>query len=256
MERVELTDGQWRLVEPLPPPERAGPGRPSRGSRTIVDVILWVHRTGSPWRDLPKAFGPWRSAWTRFDRWARAGVWQRALERLARRRDCRVYMVDGSIARAHQHASGARRMPGCQAIGRSRGGPSTKLHAIVEARGLPVEVLITPGQTSDYERAEALIEGRAGEAVIADRGYDADRVVELIERQGSKAVIPPHRHRCTKPRAFDAQLYRLRHRVEFFSNGLKRFRRVATRYDKTARNYLVMVQLGCIRIWTRFEDAL
>jgi transposase len=144
---------------------------------------------------------------------------------------------------------------GCQAIGRSRGGPGTKLHAIAEARGLPVEVVITPGQTSDYEPAEALIEGRAGEAVIADRGYDADRVIDLIERQGSEAVIPPRRHRCTKPRAFDAALYRLRHRIEFFFNRLKQFRRVATRYDKTARNYLAVVQLGCIRIWTRFEDA-
>ena len=73
----------------------------------MLNAILWVHRTGSPWRDLPKGFGPWQSAWTRFDRWARAGVWQRALERLARRRDCRVYMVDSSIARAHQHAAGA-----------------------------------------------------------------------------------------------------------------------------------------------------
>ncbi len=143
---------------------------------------------------------------------------------------------------------------GCQAIGRSRGGPSTKLHAIVEARGLAVEVVITPGQASDYGPAEALIEGRAGEAVIADRGYDADRVIDLIERQGSESVIPPRKHRCTKPRAFDAAVYRQRHRIEFF-NRLKQFRRVATRYDKTARNYLAMVQIGCLRIWTRFEDA-
>jgi len=83
MDRIELTDGQWRLVESLLPPERGRPGRPSRSNRGMVNAILWVHRTGSPWRDLPKAFGPWQSAWTRFDRWARAGVWQRALERLA-----------------------------------------------------------------------------------------------------------------------------------------------------------------------------
>ncbi len=75
----------------------------------MVNAILWVHRTGSPWRDLPSAYGPWQSAWTRLDRWARAGVWQRALESLARRRDCRVYMVDSSIVRAHQHAAGAKR---------------------------------------------------------------------------------------------------------------------------------------------------
>ena len=116
-------------------------------------------------------------------------------------------------------------------------------------------MVVTPGQTSDYVPAEALIEGRAGDAVIADRGYDADRVIDLIERQGSKAVIPPRRHCCTKPRTFDAALYRLRHRVEFFFNRLKRLRRVVTRYDKTARNYLAMVYIGCIRIWTRLETA-
>ena len=255
MERVELTDGQCRVIEPLLPSERGRPGRPSRGNRTMVNAILWVHRTGSPWRDLPKAFGPWRSAWTRFDRWARAGVWQSALERLARRRDCRLYMVDSSIVRAHQHASGARRTFGCQAIGRSRGGSNPKLHIIVEARGLPVEVVVTPGQVSDYGPAEALIEGRAGEAVIADRGYDADRLIDIIERQGSAAVIPPRKHRCTKPRTFDAVLYRERHRVEFFFNRLKQFRRVATRYEKTARNYLAMVHIGRLRIWARFAAA-
>ncbi len=116
-------------------------------------------------------------------------------------------------------------------------------------------MVVTPGQTSDYVPAEALIEGRAGEAVIADRGYDADRVIDLIERQGSEAVIPPRKHRCTKRRCFDAVLYRQRHRVEFFFNKLKQFRRVATRYEKTARNYVAMVQIGCIRIWARAEAA-
>ncbi len=183
MARVELADGQWRLIEPLLPPERGRPGRPSRSNWDMLNAILWMHRTGSPWRDLPEGLGPWRSAWTRFDRWARAGMRQRALEHLARR-DRRVYMVDSSIARAHQHAAGSKKALGCQGIGRSRGGPSTKLHTIVEARGLPVEVLVTPGQTSDYVPAEALIEGRAGDAVIADKGYDADRAIGLIERQG------------------------------------------------------------------------
>ncbi len=108
MDRTELTDGQWRLVEPLLPLEHGRPGRPSRSNREMVNAILWVHRTGSPWRDMPERFGPWQSAWTRFDRWVRADVWQRALERLARRRDCRVYMIDSSIVRAHQHAAGAK----------------------------------------------------------------------------------------------------------------------------------------------------
>jgi transposase len=150
---------------------------------------------------------------------------------------------------------GRKKALGCQAIGRSRGGPGTKLHAVVEARGLPVEIAVTPGQASDYGPAEALLEGKAVDAVIADRGYDADRLIDLIERQGSQAVIPPRTHRSTKPRAFDAVLYRERRRIEFFFNRLKQFRRIATRYDKTARNYLAMVHIGCIRIWAKSEAA-
>jgi transposase len=115
--------------------------------------------------------------------------------------------------------------------------------------------VVTPGQVGDHEQAEALIEGRAGDAVIADKGYDADRVIDLIERQGSQAIIPPRRHRCAKPRTFDAALYRLRHRVEFFFSRLKQFRRVATRHEKTARNHLAMVQIGRIRIWAKSEAA-
>lgn len=139
MARIELTDGQWRLVEPLLPPERGRPGRPSRSNRAMVDAILWVHRTGSPWRDLPKWFGPWQSAWTRFDRWARAGVWQRALERLARRRDCRFYMVDSSIARAHQHAAGAQkrsaaRRSAARAAGRARSSTPSSRRAACRSR--------------------------------------------------------------------------------------------------------------------------
>ncbi len=216
----------------------------------MVNAILWVHRTGSPWRDLPEGFGPWQSAWTRFDRWARAGVWQRAG---APRAAARLPGLHGrQFDRPRPPARGGRsKALGCQAIGRSRGGPGTKLHAIVEARGLPVEVVVTPGQVSDHDPAGALIEGRAGEALIADRGYDADRVIDLIERQGSKAVIPPRKHRCTKPRAFDAALYRQRHRIEFFFNRLKQFRRVATRYEKRAANHLAMLRLAAVVLWLK-----
>ncbi len=117
--RVELADGQWRLIEPLLPPERGRPGRPSRSNWDMLNAILWMHRTGSPWRDLPEGLGPWRSAWTRFDRWARAGMRQRALEHLARR-DRRVYMVDSSIARppARSGKQKGARLPGDRPLAR------------------------------------------------------------------------------------------------------------------------------------------
>lgn len=153
-----------------------------------------------------------------------------ALERPALRRDRRPPMVDSALARAHPRAAGATgaRLPGSEALprtGRSRGGPGTRLHAVVEARGRPVEGVVTPGQASDHGPAEAPIGGRAGGATIAGRGYDADRLAERTERRGSRAALPPRSHRSAKPRALDAAPDRPRHRIEFFCNRPKHFRR-------------------------------
>jgi|SRR5690554_2845861 len=114
--RLELTEEQWeRLLPLLPPRNHARGGRPSKDHRLVVEGISWLHRTGSPWRDLPERFGPWQSIATRFYRWSRQGVWQRVLHELQRQADeegnfdwSRHY-VDGSSVRAHQHAAGAKR---------------------------------------------------------------------------------------------------------------------------------------------------
>ena len=101
---------------------------------------------------------------------------------------------------------------------------------------------------SDFAPALDLLDGKFGAAIIADRGYDSDRVVRLVEAQGSRAVIPPRRHWSGR-REFDRELYRLRHRVEFCFNRLKRHRRVATRYEKLATHYLGMVLLASALLW-------
>ena len=130
-----------------------------------------------------------------------------------------------------------------QALGRSRGGLSTKIHAVTDARGRPVDLRLTGGQVSDSVPALDLLEGEFGAAIVADGGYDSDRVVSLVEAQGSRAAIPP-RPRRTGRREFDRDPYRLRHRIEFCSDRLKRHRRIATRHEKLAAHYLGMVQLA------------
>lgn len=133
-------------------------------------------------------------------------------------------------------------------MGKSRGGLSTKIHAAVDALGNPVRLLLTPGQASEYGQAQALIEGFIPEAVLADKGYDSDAFIDAIQRKGAEAVIPSRKNRL-KPRQLDRHLYKARNLVERFFQKLKQFRRIATRYERLARNYQSMLSLVSVVIW-------
>jgi transposase len=132
-------------------------------------------------------------------------------------------------------------------LGRSRGGFSTKVHVAVNGLGLPVELQLTPGQQADVRQAAALLEGHQPAVVIADKGYDSDALIGTIHANGAEAVIPPRKNR-TRERGYDRHLYKERNLVERFLNRIKRCRRVATRYEKTARNYLAFVQVAAIMV--------
>src|ERR1700730_724002 len=163
------------------------------------------------------------------------------------RRRQRIQMIDASIVRAHQHSSGARKKNGPQAIGRSRGGLTTKIHALVDAMGNPVGLMLTHGQDHDLTCAEPLIENPDPEALIGDKAYDADPFVETLTQRGITPVIPPKANRNIK-RECDFALYCERNLIERFFNLLKHFRAIATRYDKLARNFLAGVQLAAVTI--------
>ena len=126
---------------------------------------------------------------------------------------------------------------------------------MVDARGLPVRFVLTPGQASDKTTLPRLIEGLPlARDVVADRGYDARAVLELIAEHGSQPHIPTQRDRHVQ-RSVDPKLYRQRNLVERFFNKLKHFRRIATRYDKLARNFLAAVALASIRLWLRRYES-
>ena len=115
MKRGELTNSQWERLEPLLPPQNPQTGRPAHDHRTIINGILWILRTGAPWRDLPTRYGPWRTVASRFYRWQRAGVWQQLFDTLRQQADADgrlnglLHFVDSTIIRAHQHAAGAKK---------------------------------------------------------------------------------------------------------------------------------------------------
>ena len=161
-ERGELADGAWAQIAPLMPENGRRGGR-WRNHREVVNGILWKLRTGAPWRDLPERYGPWQTCYDRFSRRRRDGTWDRLLSHAQARSDEVgevewLVSVDSTVARAHQHAAGARRKPSREdskrggfhppdeARGRSRGDLSTKLHLSCDGKGRPLSVVVTPGQ--------------------------------------------------------------------------------------------------------------
>ncbi len=140
-------------------------------------------------------------------------------------------------------------------MGRSRGGLTTKIHALVDAKGLPFRFELTPGQAHDSQAAATLLDDlQADSFVLGDKAYDADWIRRQIEAQDAAANIPD-RNNAKQGHAFSPTLYRERNRVERFFNRLKHCRRIATRYDKLAANYLAMIKLATIRIWLRAYES-
>lgn len=141
-------------------------------------------------------------------------------------------------------------------MGRSRGGLTTKIHALVDAEGLPIALKLTEGQAHDgrsgRDMLDALVEGQT---LLADRAYDSDELRDSLRSRGAWANIKPMPNRKNVP-PFSRFLYRYRNLVERFFNKIKHYRAVATRYDKRADNFLAGVKLASIRIWMRFNESI
>jgi transposase len=269
MARHELTDEQWERLQSLLPPRKPHTGRPNKDHRIVINAILWLLRTGAPWRDLPERYGSWKTVASRFYRWQRAEIWHHILQSLqqeaaaAGKLDWRLHHVDGTIVRAHQHAAGARRPKDTEhpdeALGRSQGGFSTKIYLRAEGGGQPIILLITAGQWHEQSVFEALMETgavkRAGrgrprirpDRVVGDKGYSSKKIRRYLRRRGIGAVIP--RQKRERRTRFDKGAYRQRHFVERLVNRLKGFRRIATRYEKRAAHYLGMLTIAAIVLW-------
>ena len=141
------------------------------------------------------------------------------------------------------------------ASGRSRGGLSTKINAVVDENGLPIRLSLSAGQASDKAAAPALIDSLTrARHVVADRGYDAMALVERVRSRGAEAHIPTQRDRKVQ-RSVDRAIYRQRNLVERYFNKLKHFKRIATRFEKPAVTYLSAVALASTRLWTRTYEA-
>ena len=175
--RYELSDYEWTAIKPMLPNKPRGVRRVN--DRRVLNGIFWVLRSGAPWRDLPENYGPRTTCYNRFVRWRRAGVWDRIMDALAAGHDAAVQMIDTSVVRVHQHGA-------CiadnnhQDMGRSRGGLTSKIHAVVDTNGLPVHLALTPGEVHDNRLCSVLLSALLPQTMLlADRGYDADWIREL-----------------------------------------------------------------------------
>lgn len=249
MRRYGLHDDEWDRIKDLLPGREGDVGVTAKDNRLFIEAVLYRYRTGMPWRDLPERFGDWKAVHTRFTRWAKAG--EGAGLQVSGHR-CRQRICDDRFDHRTRPSALSRRPKKVgedEAIGRSKGGLSTKINATVDALGNPTGFMLSPGQACDLDGADILLPQIEADIVIADKGFDADeRVIAPLEKAGKTAVIPPKANR-KQPRAYDKELYKARHLIENFFAKLKQFRAIATRYDKRAINFLAGIYLASIIIW-------
>ncbi|MGH8513940.1 MAG: IS5 family transposase, partial [Gammaproteobacteria bacterium] len=239
-----LSDEAWAAIEPQLPKNQPGARRVD--DRRVISGIVHVLKSGCRWRDCPSVYGPRTTIYNRFNRWSRRRIWQRIFQALVEAGwiDATV-AIDSTYVKAHRSSHGGKGGRG-RAIGLSRGGQTTKIHVLTDVLGRPAVIRLTPGNVSDIRIADELIEA-AGPVrrLIADRGYDANRLRRTLRSVGTVPVIPGRRSR-KRPIRHDERRYRDRWRIEAAFCRLKDFRRVATRYDKLALNFLSAVVLATI----------
>ena len=268
----QFTDARWERLAPLLP---QGTGLRADTTRRQVDGMLYALETGCAWRLLPTQFGPPDLVETRFRRWSADGVLRRAYaalyppRRLARGR---TVIIDGSYAKVHISAAGARVgrsgqrcqfwCPGwcpskrpwycgeTQAIGKTRGGINTNIVVAVNDGGQLVDWRLLPGNVPESRATPDLVEVSRPRMVVADEAHDSNRIRWMLKGRNIEAAIRNHPRRKRDPYPWHPAL-KLQHVADNYFARLKRFRRVATRYEKTYEGYDAMIALAALSIALR-----
>ena len=224
-------------------------GRKGKDDRRFLEALHFFTVENVRWRALPERFGHWNSVWKRFDRLSKAGVFEAFFDTLASMSSTAhlIQMFDSTIVRAHVSAAGAKGGQEGQALGCPRGGFTTKIHAKSDASGDIIAFDLTGGEAFDGRHFETLLDigpDIQPRAVICDKGYASKANRDAARVRGIAPVIPHKANEKDKPAFFARTLYKARARIEQGVGRLKRFKRVALRCEKTARNFRSIVSFA------------
>ena len=251
MDKSKLSDGEWvNLMGRLKKTPGIRMGCETT-CRRFVEAVLWILRAGAQWRLLPDRLGHWNSVFKRFANWSRFGVWQKMLTFASCKADLENVCIDSTVVRAHACAAGATASNApAEALGRSRGGFGCKIHALTDALGLPIRFILTSGQAADITQAIPLMQDIDTGELLADKGYDANALLDWLGQRDIAAVIPPKANRKLQ-RNCDWYQYKERHVIECMFGKLRYFRRIATRYEKKASHFMEMLAFAAVLLWLR-----
>jgi len=216
--------------------------------RNFIEAIFYICRSGCQWRLLPYYYGNWRAIHKRFKYWSMRGVWEKIFKAAQNQPDMEWVMIDSTVVRSHACSAGLFQER--EALGRSKGGFSTKVHALADALGNPLKFILTPGQKSDIGQAHTLTKDIFDATCLADKGYISRKFFECLEKRNCGYAIPPRKN-AVNPHVYDEVLYKERNVIECFFGKIKHFRRIFSRFDKIARSYLSFLHFAGALIWLR-----
>ena len=254
---MDLTDAQWAVLHPLLPRPRIRRdrrGRPWRDPRDVLNGILWILRTGAPWADLPARYPSPKTCHRRFQHWRADGTLEAVLRALAQdleergQLDLSDCFIDATYAGAKKGAP----------VSGPPAAAGTKIMAVADGAGLPLSVSIASASPNAVTLVDAALDALLTEGtpahLIGDKAYDSDALGARLRQERRIEMIAPHRRRRRRPRTQDGRAlrrYRRRWKIERLFAWLHNFRRLVTRYERHAANFLAFVQLGCIMILLR-----
>ena len=209
----------------------------------VLRGILIVLSQGCKWRAIDRPEAAWNSIYQYYRRWTRQGVWTELFSGIELPLAGSRRFLDSTHVKVHRCASNPRGGQASQAMGRTKGGMNTKIHAVVDEAAQPMRLFLSAGNEADISHAQTMAEEIPAAMLVGDKGYDCDGFRLWLMERGIKPCIPPRSNR-KHPSAYSKHSYRKRHVVENFFERIKNFRRVATRYDKLAATYLGFVCLA------------
>lgn len=255
MPRISLDDAQWTslwmAIQRIPHAWK----RDEAGLRRFIEAVLWILRTGAPWRDLPETLGHWASVYHRWRRWCVRGWCHLIFEHVRPALPAEgLVLADSTTCKAHRSAAGAAHStPEAEALGRSRGGIGSKIHACTDGHGRILRLIDSPGHHSDLRYARALLADVPATDAALDRGYTSAKLRADLAAQGCVVHTPPKKG-MLNPAPWDKAIYAKRHHVENMFSRLKDCVRIALRRDKTRRSWMGFVYLAAAMINLRLAQ--